>query len=578
MAYKADIQQGGTLTATNKIQFNDSGVFMHSDSDGSLIIQSDDAIALKGHSVTLARDDADGVSELRFSEDSDNGSNYVGFKAAATLGGNQVWQLPTADAGATGYALVSDGSGVLSWADVSSTLNIDGLVDGTGVTIADGDRLALSDNGTEKYIEMSQLETYMETSLDTLSNVTTVGALNAGSITSGFTSIDVGAGAISTTGLGSFGSLDVDDVLINGTTIGHTDDTDLMTLANGALTVAGTITVGVDDAGHDVKFFGDTASAYMLWDTSVDDLILGGAARVVVPDSQLVLGNTAVTSTAAELNLLDGVSGLVQADFTKLAAVDSTSTELNLMDGGSSIGTTAVSDGHGIVMNHGGTMAQTTVQTLAAYLDDEITAMPNLVTTAATTVGALNAGSITSGFGNIDIGASEFQGSGIVSPGGNLNIKSYQVTTSGSFRREIADNLSSAVEWGQGPNSYLKFISTNGGEAVLVGQALDISHAVRYSGMYRVAANAAIASSASVILAAAPNSGDLTLTLPTPTNAIKGHTIVFKRIDANGARKVVLNRAQTSNTIDGGTAEVSMDNLAQALTLMCMGSGSWAIL
>ncbi len=90
----------------------------------------------------------------------------------------------------------------------------------------------------------------------------------------------------------------------------------------------------------------------MLWDESEDDLILGGAARLVVPDGQLVLGSTAVSSTPAELNL---------------------------MDGGSSIGTTTVSDGHGIVMNHGGTMAQTTVQTLAAYLDDEITAMPNLV-------------------------------------------------------------------------------------------------------------------------------------------------------------------------------------------------------
>ena len=47
----------------------------------------------------------------------------------------------------------------------------------------------------------------------------------------------------------------------------------------------------------------------------------------------MVLGSTAVTSTAAELNLLDGVSGLVQADFTKLAAVNSSATELNLLDG-----------------------------------------------------------------------------------------------------------------------------------------------------------------------------------------------------------------------------------------------------
>ena len=45
------------------------------------------------------------------------------------------------------------------------------------------------------------------------------------------------------------------------------------------------------------------------------------------------LGGSAVTSNAAELNLLDNVSGLVKADFTKLAAVDATAVELNKLDG-----------------------------------------------------------------------------------------------------------------------------------------------------------------------------------------------------------------------------------------------------
>ena len=58
---------------------------------------------------------------------------------------------------------------------------------------------------------------------------------------------------------------------------------------------------------------------------------------VVIPDGGLTLGSTAVTSTAAELNLLDGVSGLVQADLTKLAALDATATELNLIDGGATV-------------------------------------------------------------------------------------------------------------------------------------------------------------------------------------------------------------------------------------------------
>jgi len=43
--------------------------------------------------------------------------------------------------------------------------------------------------------------------------------------------------------------------------------------------------------------------------------------------------NVAVTSTATELNLLDGVSGLVQADFTKLAAVTGSAAELNTLAG-----------------------------------------------------------------------------------------------------------------------------------------------------------------------------------------------------------------------------------------------------
>ena len=159
----------------------------------------------------------------------------------------------------------------------------------------------------------------------------------------------------------------------------------------------------------------------MLWDESVDDLILAGAARIVVPEGNLVLGSTAVTSTAAELNLLDGVSGLVQADLTKLAAVDSTAAELNIVDGGTSATSTTVADADRVVMNDNGTMVQVAVTDLAAYFDDEITAMPNLVTTAATTVGALDSGSITSGFTSIDVGAGAITTTGLIS-GGSLDI------------------------------------------------------------------------------------------------------------------------------------------------------------
>lgn len=47
----------------------------------------------------------------------------------------------------------------------------------------------------------------------------------------------------------------------------------------------------------------------------------------------LQVGSAAITSTPAELNLLDGVSGLVKADFTKLAAIGSTAAEIDVLDG-----------------------------------------------------------------------------------------------------------------------------------------------------------------------------------------------------------------------------------------------------
>ena len=111
---------------------------------------------------------------------------------------------------------------------------------------------------------------------------------------------------------------------------------------DGAVQVDNTITVGADDQGYDVKFFGDTASAYMLWDTSADDLILGGGAGLIVPDGQLTLGSTAVASTAAELNI---------------------------MDGGTSASSVTLADADRMVINDGGTMKQVAVTAMTTYIE-----------------------------------------------------------------------------------------------------------------------------------------------------------------------------------------------------------------
>lgn len=96
--------------------------------------------------------------------------------------------------------------------------------------------------------------------------------------TSGTAATVTGAAQSNITSLGTLTTLTVDNVIINGTTIGHTSDTDLMTLADGVLTVAGEVSM-----------------------TTLD------------------IGGTNVTSTAAELNILDGVTA--------------SATDINLIDG-----------------------------------------------------------------------------------------------------------------------------------------------------------------------------------------------------------------------------------------------------
>jgi hypothetical protein len=72
---------------------------------------------------------------------------------------------------------------------------------------------------------------------------------------SGTAATVTGAAQSNITSLGTLTTLTVDNVIVNGTTIGHTDDTDLMTLASGVLTVAGTlgatdsVTITSTDAG-----------------------------------------------------------------------------------------------------------------------------------------------------------------------------------------------------------------------------------------------------------------------------------------------------------------------------------------
>ena len=87
---------------------NDNGVLKFHDSPNSanrLLINTD------GHVDVTGNLDVNGQFKLF---DDDN-SHSIGLKAPATIASNLLFTLPATDAAFSGYALISDGAGTLSW-------------------------------------------------------------------------------------------------------------------------------------------------------------------------------------------------------------------------------------------------------------------------------------------------------------------------------------------------------------------------------------------------------------------------------------------------------------------------------
>ena len=166
---------------------------------------------------------------------------------------------------------------------------------------------------------------------------------------------------------------------ISGTaiSIGHTTSettvNDNLTIT-GNLTVSGTTTT-VDSTTINIQnafvFEGATPDAHETTLTTVDPT----ADRTISLPNQsgtlpvlAAVSATQITSTPEELNLLDGVSGLVQADFTKLAAVDATSAELNLLDGSAkSTSSITIADSDAILIIDGTTTKQIPASDIKTY-------------------------------------------------------------------------------------------------------------------------------------------------------------------------------------------------------------------
>ena len=193
----------------------------------------------------------------------------------------------------------------------------------TGLLLSSTDQLQFGDSGT--YIHQSAdgvLDLVSDTEIElTATTIDINGAVAMDGAITGGTNITI-SGELDAATLDISGNADID-----GTT--NLDAVDI----DGAVQIDATVTVGVDDTGYDVKFFGATASAYMLWDASTDDLVLAGAAGIDLAGDIDVDGtaNLDVVDIDGAVDMASTLTLAGNADFNGDLDVDGT-TNLDAVD------------------------------------------------------------------------------------------------------------------------------------------------------------------------------------------------------------------------------------------------------
>tara|TARA_R110000824_G_scaffold136036_1_gene299544 strand:- start:331 stop:2535 length:2205 start_codon:yes stop_codon:yes gene_type:complete len=273
---------------------------------------------------------------------------------------DHTYKLPdlgsTADEGFIAAFAADPGSSPLVTATPTELSIMDGDTNATSTTLADADRVVVNDAGTMKQVALTDVSTYV------LSNVTTVGALNSGSITSGFGTIDTGSSAITTTGTINFGSL-----------------------ADGSITV--TAFVDEDNMSSNSATLVPTQQSVKAY----VDTIAGQSNNVV-----------GLTASAAELNILDNAT--------------LTTAELNILDGSATTQATVTLTGtDGVVISDADVMKQALVSDFDTYMASTAKTLTNKTLTSP----VLN-GTIVVSDGSNDFNIASHDGSNGLKLGGTL--------------------------------------------------------------------------------------------------------------------------------------------------------------
>ena len=260
------------------------------------------------------------------------------------------------------------------------------------------------------------------------------------------------------------------DLTISGNNINLTATADVVIPANVGITFG--------DAGEKIEGDGTnltiSTSNNVTVDAAADIILDAGGADVTLKDDGTTFGSltnsggelvvksgstptTAMTFSGANVTfggtVTIGSAGISEAELEILDGATVTTTELNLIDGDTARGTTAVASGDGLLVNDAGTMRMTNVDTVSTYFASHNVGGSNIVTT-----GALDSGSITSGFGAIDNGTS--------------GIRTNTFTAETSIIPDAsggADIGSTSAEWGDIYVADDKYVQFGSDQNVIVG-------------------------------------------------------------------------------------------------------------
>jgi hypothetical protein len=279
------------------------------DVDGELVLDAADAagviVKINGTSQLSV---VDGVVKPTTNNDIDLGTSGNQYKNAY-FDGTVTTDVLTVDETATVATSLTVGGGatILTDAQIADDGNFTADIDGDITLDANGGEITFSDNNsaTGKVI-VDMDNTNIKHQYDASNYVTTTLA-STGSVTKA----TFGAGTTD-----SDYTLNVDGELV----LNAADAAGVIMKINGTSQVSVIDGVIKPTTNNDV----DLGTS----DDQFKNVYIAGNLET----DALSLNGTTVSSNAAELNLLDNVSGLIQADLTKLAAVDATAAEINILD------------------------------------------------------------------------------------------------------------------------------------------------------------------------------------------------------------------------------------------------------